>query len=95
MINPRGPSDSSSGAGRSGCRGEMLLILVTLLGYVLAADACLQCDRRVRRLHEDLALSAPTLADQIDITKICAHAYETYKDASRKRKGVIGEIKNW
>ncbi|XP_034451364.1 izumo sperm-egg fusion protein 1 [Hippoglossus hippoglossus] len=67
----------------------MLLILVTLLGCVLAADACLQCDRRVRLLHEDLALSAPTVADQIEITKICDHAYVTYRDTSRDRKGVI------
>ncbi|XP_069379600.1 izumo sperm-egg fusion protein 1 isoform X2 [Paralichthys olivaceus] len=67
----------------------MLLILVTLLGCVLAADACLQCDRRVRLLHEDLALSAPTVADQIEMTKICDHAYVTYRDTSRERKGVI------
>ncbi|XP_053277182.1 izumo sperm-egg fusion protein 1 [Pleuronectes platessa] len=67
----------------------MLLVLVTLLGCVLAADACLQCDRRVRLLHENLALSAPTLADQMEIKKIYSHTYVNYIETSRKRKGII------
>ncbi|KAG7236775.1 hypothetical protein INR49_000238, partial [Caranx melampygus] len=53
------------------------------------AEACLQCDRRVRILHEDLVLSAPTVADQIEMKKICDYAYETYRETSRQRKGVI------
>ncbi|XP_060927894.1 izumo sperm-egg fusion protein 1-like [Limanda limanda] len=67
----------------------MLLILVTLLGCVFAADACLQCDRRVRVLHEELARSAPTLKEQDEITDIYKGAYERYKETSKERKGII------
>ncbi|XP_070690662.1 izumo sperm-egg fusion protein 1 [Pempheris klunzingeri] len=67
----------------------MLLILVSLLCCVPAAKACLQCDRRVRLLHEDFVLSAPTVDDQIEMKKICDHAYVTYRETSRGRKGVI------
>ncbi|XP_044051669.1 izumo sperm-egg fusion protein 1 isoform X5 [Siniperca chuatsi] len=67
----------------------MLLMLVSLLCCVPAAKACLQCDRSVRLLHEDFILSAPTVQDQIDMKKICDHAYVTYRQTSRERKGVI------
>ncbi|XP_042343497.1 izumo sperm-egg fusion protein 1 [Plectropomus leopardus] len=67
----------------------MLLMLVSLLCCVASAEACLQCDRRIRLLHEDFVLSAPTVDDQIEMKKICDHAYVTYRDTSRERKGVI------
>ncbi|XP_073321624.1 izumo sperm-egg fusion protein 1 [Pagrus major] len=67
----------------------MLLMLVSLLCCVPAGKACLQCDRRIRLLHEDFILSAPSMGSQIDLKKICDHAYVTYKDTSRERKGVI------
>lgn len=70
-------------------------MVVSLLCCVPAATACLQCDRRIRLLHEDLVLSAPTLNDQIEMKKIYDHAYVTYRETSRERKGVIGEIKAW
>ncbi|XP_051279488.1 izumo sperm-egg fusion protein 1 [Dicentrarchus labrax] len=67
----------------------MLLVLVSLLGCVPAAKACLQCDRKIRLLFEDLILSAPTMVDQIEIKKIRDHAYVTYRETSRERKGVV------
>ncbi|KAM3610230.1 uncharacterized protein V6R79_001010 [Siganus canaliculatus] len=67
----------------------MLLMLVSLLCSVPAVKTCLQCDRRIRRLHEDFILSAPTVDNQIEMKKIRDHAYVTYKETSRKRKGVI------
>ncbi|XP_033476185.2 izumo sperm-egg fusion protein 1 isoform X1 [Epinephelus lanceolatus] len=67
----------------------MLLILVSLLCCVHAAEACLQCDRSIRRLHEDFVLSAPTVDDQIEMKKISEHAYVTYRETSLERKGVI------
>lgn len=74
---------------------DVLLMLVSLLCCVPAAKACLQCDRRLRILHEDLVLSATAVADQIEMKKICDHAYETYRETSRQRKGVIGEDRTW
>ena len=73
----------------------MLLMLVSLLHCVPAAKACLQCDRRIRLLHEDFILSAPTVHDQIELKMICDQAYVTYKETSQERKGVIGEVKTW
>lgn len=70
-------------------------MLASLLWCVPAAKACLQCDRKIRLLHEDLVLSAPTVDDQIEMKKICDHAYVTYKETSRELKGVIGEVKTW
>ncbi|XP_060895049.1 izumo sperm-egg fusion protein 1 [Labrus mixtus] len=67
----------------------MPLTLVSLLFYVYTAEACLQCDSKIRLLHEDLALSAPTVDDQIELKKIYDHAYQTYRETSRERKGVI------
>ncbi|XP_074525796.1 izumo sperm-egg fusion protein 1 [Halichoeres trimaculatus] len=67
----------------------MLLVLVSLLCCVCSAEACLQCDRKIRLLHEDFALSAPSVDDQIELKKICDHAYVTYRETSRQRKGVI------
>ncbi|XP_068594928.1 izumo sperm-egg fusion protein 1 [Brachionichthys hirsutus] len=68
---------------------ERILVLMFLLCIVPAAKACLQCDRRLRVLHEDFILSAPSVADQIALKKISDHTYVTYKDTSRERKGVI------
>lgn len=73
----------------------MLLMLVSLLCCVPVAKACLQCDHRIRLLHEDFVLSAPTVDDQIEMKKICDHAYVTYRETSRGREGVIGEIQTW
>ncbi|XP_008279797.1 izumo sperm-egg fusion protein 1 [Stegastes partitus] len=67
----------------------MLLTLVSLLCCVPAAEACLQCERTIRLLHEDFILSAPSVSDQIELQKISDHAYVTYADTSRQRKGVI------
>ncbi|XP_032372745.1 uncharacterized protein LOC116690099 isoform X2 [Etheostoma spectabile] len=67
----------------------MLLLLVSLLCCVPAAEACLQCDHRIRLLLEDFVLSAPTVDNQIEMKKICDHAYMTYKETSQERKGVI------
>ncbi|XP_030273265.1 izumo sperm-egg fusion protein 1 isoform X2 [Sparus aurata] len=67
----------------------MLLMLVSLLCCVPAAKACLQCDRKIRLLHEDFILSASTVDNQIELKKICDHAYVTYKETSQERKGVI------
>ncbi|XP_047447493.1 izumo sperm-egg fusion protein 1 [Mugil cephalus] len=67
----------------------MLLMLVSLFCCVPASQACLQCDRSIRLLHEDFILSAPTVDKQIERKKICDHAYVTYRDTSRERKGVI------
>ncbi|XP_041643280.1 izumo sperm-egg fusion protein 1 isoform X2 [Cheilinus undulatus] len=67
----------------------MLLVLVSLICCVSVAEACLQCDRGIRLLHEDFALSAPSVDDQIELKKICDHAYVMYEETSRERKGVI------
>lgn len=67
-------------------------MLVALLCCVHTASSCLQCDSRVRLLNEDLVLSAPTVAEQIEIKMICDHAYVTYRETSLERMGVIGEI---
>ncbi|XP_037338089.2 izumo sperm-egg fusion protein 1 [Pungitius pungitius] len=69
--------------------GQRLLRLVSLLCFVPAAKACLQCDHKIRILLEDFVLSAPTVDDQIEMTKIRDHAYVTYRETSQKRKGVI------
>lgn len=68
-----------------------MLRFVYLLCCVSAAETCLQCDRRIRLLHDNFILSAPSIADQIELKKICDHAYATYKDASLTREGLIGE----
>ncbi|XP_028270988.1 izumo sperm-egg fusion protein 1 isoform X2 [Parambassis ranga] len=67
----------------------MLLMLVSLLCWVPAPKACLQCDHKIRLLHEDFILSAPSIVDQIEVKRIRDSAYETYKETSRERKGVI------
>ncbi|KAM6930527.1 izumo sperm-egg fusion protein 1 [Xenentodon cancila] len=67
----------------------MLLMLALLLRCVHAARACLQCDRTIRLLHEDYILSAPTVIDQIELKSICDQAYQTYRETSWMRKGVI------
>lgn len=70
-----------------------MLIISYLLCCVAAVKTCLQCDHRVRRMHENFILSAPTIGGQIELKKICDHAYATYKDTSGERKGIIGETK--
>lgn len=67
-------------------------MLVPLLCSVSAASACLQCDRKIRLLHEDFILSEASVEDQIKLKKICDHVYTTYQRISRERKGVIGKI---
>ncbi|XP_029366338.1 izumo sperm-egg fusion protein 1 isoform X2 [Echeneis naucrates] len=67
----------------------MLPMLLSLLCSVTATKACLQCDRRVRLLHDDLILSASTVVDQIELKKICDHAYVTYRETSGERNGLI------
>ncbi|XP_038163961.1 izumo sperm-egg fusion protein 1 [Cyprinodon tularosa] len=67
----------------------MLWILVALISCICAAQACLQCDRAIRNMHDDFILSAPTVNEQIELQTICDHAYETYRETSRNRKGVI------
>ncbi|XP_071774659.1 izumo sperm-egg fusion protein 1 [Centroberyx gerrardi] len=67
----------------------MLLMLAALLHCVPAGKACLQCDRRIRLLHEDFLLSAASVQDQIELKKIRDHAYVTYRETSRERSGVI------
>ncbi|CAB1322119.1 unnamed protein product [Coregonus sp. 'balchen'] len=54
-----------------------LLCLLFLLSCVPAGRPCLQCDRRVRLLHEDylLAASSATVEDQIELKKILDYAY--------------------
>ncbi|CAG5924448.1 unnamed protein product [Menidia menidia] len=69
--------------------GRTRLILFSLLCWVSASKACLQCDRTILLMHEDFVLSAPTVKDQIELKKICDHAYVTYKETSQNRKGVI------
>ncbi|XP_031583784.1 izumo sperm-egg fusion protein 1 isoform X1 [Oreochromis aureus] len=75
--------------GKLSCRGEMLLMLVSLLCCVTAARACLQCDRSIRMMHEDFILSAPTLQDQLNLQSIRDQAYVTYIETSQERKGLI------
>ncbi|KAM8886588.1 izumo sperm-egg fusion protein 1 isoform 2-T2 [Spinachia spinachia] len=69
--------------------GQGLLWLASLLCCVHAAKACLQCDHKIRILLEDFVLSAPTVHDQIEMTKIRDHAYVRYRETSQERKGVI------
>ncbi|XP_058497919.1 izumo sperm-egg fusion protein 1 [Solea solea] len=83
-------SDSSWCAGGSGCRVLLLLLLwLSLLCCLPAAKACLQCDHKVRRLHEDLSLSALTMQEQIAIRNIYDQAYVRYRESSSNRRGVI------
>ncbi|KAM9858598.1 izumo sperm-egg fusion protein 1 [Aulostomus maculatus] len=70
-------------------KGKMLLTLVSLFICIAAAEACLQCDRRIRLLHEDFILSAPSVNDQIELKRIRDHAYTVYRDTSQKRGGGV------
>ncbi|XP_068422990.1 izumo sperm-egg fusion protein 1 [Clinocottus analis] len=69
--------------------GRKLLTLLSLLCCVQAAKACMQCDRKIRLLLENFSLSAPSVLNQIELKKICDHAFVTYEETSRERKGVI------
>ncbi|XP_018617897.1 izumo sperm-egg fusion protein 1 [Scleropages formosus] len=52
------------------------------------ASACLQCDKLIRYLLEDIALSAP-LENQIRLNTVLNGAYKIYEDISRQYQGVI------
>eukprot|EP00063_Salmo_salar_P042239 XP_014017074.1 PREDICTED: izumo sperm-egg fusion protein 1 isoform X3 [Salmo salar] len=69
-----------------------LLCLLSLLCCVPAGRPCLQCDRRVRLLHEDylLAAASATVEDQIELKNILDYAYVTYTTTSNQYSGVIG-----
>ncbi|KAM9391452.1 izumo sperm-egg fusion protein 1 [Pholidichthys leucotaenia] len=67
----------------------MLLTMVTLICCIAAAKACLQCDRTIRKIHENFILTASTVQLQIDLAIIRDNAYEKYKEASQNRTGVI------
>ena len=69
-----------------------LLCLLFLLCCVPVGRPCLQCDRRVRLLHEDylLAAASATIEDQIELKKILDYAYVTYTTTSNQYSGVIG-----
>uniref|UniRef100_A0AAZ3QRW2 Ig-like domain-containing protein n=1 Tax=Oncorhynchus tshawytscha TaxID=74940 RepID=A0AAZ3QRW2_ONCTS len=73
-----------------------LLCLLSLLCCVPAGRPCLQCDRRVRLLHEDylLAAASATIEDQIELKKILDYAYVTYTTTSNQYSGVIGLCPN-
>lgn len=77
----------------AGTQAEKMLLLLYLLCCVPVVKTCLQCDHKIRHLHENFILSAPTIIDQIELKKICDHAYATYKDTSQEREGIIGEPK--
>lgn len=62
-----------------------------LLCILPLVRACLQCDNRIRTLHDNLILSATSVSDQIALKDICDQSYEEYKQSSQQRKGVIGE----
>ncbi|XP_069563808.1 izumo sperm-egg fusion protein 1 [Brachyistius frenatus] len=64
-------------------------MLVSLLCCVPAAEACLQCDRTIKLLHEDFILSASSVNDQIELKKIRKQGYFTYEETSLKQKGII------
>ncbi|XP_075889360.1 izumo sperm-egg fusion protein 1 isoform X2 [Nelusetta ayraudi] len=66
-----------------------MLILAFLLASLPLFRACLQCDTRIRTLHDNLILSAPSVSDQIVLKHICDQSYVEYKQASQQRKGVI------
>ncbi|KAL4648726.1 izumo sperm-egg fusion protein 1 [Arapaima gigas] len=63
------------------------LLCFTLL--LPSASPCLQCDRLVRYLFEDLVLTVP-VEDQTDVTNVIKAAYPAYKDISMNYQGVIG-----
>lgn len=71
-----------------------LLCLLFLLCCVPVGRPCLQCDRRVRLLHEDylLAAASATIEDQIELKKILDYAYVTYTTTSNQYSGVIGPL---
>ncbi|XP_037634715.1 izumo sperm-egg fusion protein 1 isoform X5 [Sebastes umbrosus] len=67
----------------------MLLMLVSLVCCVLAAKACLQCDRRIRLRDDSYFLKASAIVSQIEMKRIRTHAYRTYRVTSRERMGII------
>ncbi|XP_054895688.1 izumo sperm-egg fusion protein 1 isoform X2 [Poeciliopsis prolifica] len=67
----------------------MLLVVVLLLHRIVTAEACLQCDRTIKTMHEDYILSASSVAEQITFQMISDQAFVSYKKTSQSRKGVI------
>ncbi|KAF7653577.1 hypothetical protein LDENG_00081260 [Lucifuga dentata] len=70
----------------------MLLMLAFLLCCLPALNACLQCDRDIRNLHEDFILSSPCVENQIQMQQIRDQTYVSYRQTSQKRKGVIDSV---
>ncbi|XP_074495432.1 izumo sperm-egg fusion protein 1-like isoform X2 [Sebastes fasciatus] len=67
----------------------MLLMLVSLLCCVPAAKACLQCDRSIRLRDDVYILQASTIVIQMQLENIRRHAYNTFRETSRERMGII------
>ncbi|XP_037634709.1 izumo sperm-egg fusion protein 1 isoform X2 [Sebastes umbrosus] len=67
----------------------MLLMLVSLLCCVLAAKACLQCDRSIRLRDDTYILGVSAFVSRFDLETIRRHAYTTYIQTSRERMGII------
>lgn len=68
-----------------------MLIRLLLLFCLPTANACLQCNRRVRHLHDNMIQSS-SLADELELQKIFSHGVEMFREISEKRKGVIGRM---
>ncbi|XP_034023607.1 izumo sperm-egg fusion protein 1 [Thalassophryne amazonica] len=60
-----------------------------LICCISAAQACLQCDSRIRNLHQDYILSFSSVLDQIIVTEYRDHAYTLYQQESLKGNGVV------
>ncbi|XP_024908964.1 izumo sperm-egg fusion protein 1 isoform X2 [Cynoglossus semilaevis] len=65
-----------------------MLIGLLLLFCLPTANTCLQCNRRVRHLHDNMIQSS-SLADELELQKIFSHGVEMFREISEKRKGVI------
>lgn len=70
---------------------QLFVVGLLALCRMPAGRACLQCDRKIRLLHEDFLLSAASVEDQLELTLIMDHAYITYSATSQAHRGVIGE----
>ncbi|XP_061881613.1 izumo sperm-egg fusion protein 1 isoform X2 [Entelurus aequoreus] len=66
-----------------------VMVLALMLCCATVSEACLQCDRSIRSMHEEFTLTGPTPAVQIDLQKINNQAYANYKNTSLFLKGVI------
>ncbi|XP_061754554.1 izumo sperm-egg fusion protein 1 [Nerophis ophidion] len=68
---------------------KQVMVLALMLCCAAVSQACLQCDRSIRSMHEEFTLTGPTPAVQIDLQKITNQAYANYKSTSLSLKGVI------